>query len=91
MIDKKKRGENKERRGKEKEYKTTKVNWYKEECGDGSMEVAKTIATFLRGKNKLQLENLLRGPPKKNDWSTNARDCTPFSAGNIKANAFRNT
>jgi hypothetical protein len=81
--------------GKEHLHLSAIFNWYKEDFGGGSMEVAETIATFLRGKKKMQLENLLRtaGSIKikynKYDWSTNASDSIPFSAGNIKANTFR--
>jgi hypothetical protein len=80
--------------GKEHLHLSSIFNWYKEDFGGGSMEVAKTIAKFLRGKKKMQMESLLRtGSIKikyiKYDWSTNASDSIPFSAGNIKANTFR--
>jgi hypothetical protein len=86
--------DNNVRVGNEHLHLSSIFNWYKEDFGGESMEVAKTIAPFLRGEKKLQLENLLgKGSIKikynKYDWSTNASDFLPFSAGNVKANVFR--
>jgi hypothetical protein len=80
--------------GGETLYLSKIFNWYQEDFGTSTTELAETVLTFLRGNNKRELETLLlRGSVKVKynnyDWSTNASESLAFSGGNVKANSSR--
>lgn len=69
-------------------------SWYCQDFGSNPTECVQKIQTFCRGSKAVKLKNLLDVTGMKvkynsYDWSTDAKDFVPFSAGGVKADSKR--
>lgn len=71
------------------------LSWYMTDFAPTEEELPAVVATFLRGKKKEELENMIKFDAKNihvkfmsYDWGTNASDYVPFDAGNLQAQYY---